>query len=248
MTLPAGVTLAAGRKQTVTERGWFAPPFTGCRFAVIAQICLRMGYDVPLERSPDGAPNFVYDLQQAGDNTPGDGSTMRQGQKAMRALLPNAPILFGTLTDTEFADAVGKGATVGFAVNCAKLPAYLKNYVGSGYVGGHYMAIDGVNLDGTVDLSDPMYRPAKQAKPRTVPWDDISPAIERDAQGAIIVTMGYADTASLAEQIAAGEEHIAALQAANDAMVARITANNTAIDAFAAQLQPLRDELAGKMA
>ena len=50
-----------GRKETVSQRGWFVDNgpdgkrhFTACRFAVIAQLAIRMGYDLPLARAPEG--------------------------------------------------------------------------------------------------------------------------------------------------------------------------------------------------
>jgi hypothetical protein len=219
MTYP----IVTGRKQTVTERGWFAPPFTACRFAVLAQIAVRMGYDVPLARQPEGVDNFVRDLQIAGDNTPQNGSTMRQGQKAVAALLPDAPYFFGTMTDAEVMDAVNRGATVGFAVDCGKLPRYLKQYVGYAYNGGHYVAVDGV--DGNmVDYSDPMYRPAREAKPRRVNWADISPAVLRNSAGALIVSLGYQDEALLQQQLDKAQERLTTAQADVDTINGQIDA------------------------
>jgi hypothetical protein len=224
--------IGPGIKQTVTERGWFAPPFTACRFAVIAQIALRMGYQVPLTRQPKNADNFVRDLQLAGDNTPHNGSTMRQGQKAVRALLPGAPFLFGTMSDAEMFAAVQKGATVGFAVDCSKLPRYLKNFVGYGYKGDHYMAIDGT--DGVnVDLSDPMYRPAGQAKPRSVPFGDIEDAVLRDKAGDMIVTLGYQDAAYLGQELAEAQTALIQAQAAVIAAQAKVDQITAAQEAIA---------------
>jgi hypothetical protein len=227
------IAVGPGVKQTVTERGYFAPPFTACRFAVIAQILLRMGYQVPLERKP-GADNFVLDLQLAGDNTPKNGSSMRQGQKAVAALLPDAPVLFGTITDTEMFDAVGHGATVGFAVNMGKMPRELKNFCGYGFNGGHYMAVDAAygGVDGfDVDLNDPMYRPAKNAQPRRVAWNDIKDAIVRDGAGNLIVTLGFQDAAWLRSQLAIVEAHLTEenavvvdLEASADSLRTRIAA------------------------
>jgi hypothetical protein len=205
MTYPVG----PGHKQTVSERGWFTEDtgMTACRFAILTQIAIRTGYSVPLARQPKGADNFVYDLQLAGDNTPHNGSTMRQGQKGVAALLPGAPISFGTMTDAEMFEAVKRGATVGFAVNCGKLPRYLRNFVGYSYTKGHYVAVDGV--DGNmVDLSDPMYRPARDAKPRRVDWADLSPAVLRDRQGALIVSLGYQDEAYLQQQLVKAQERL----------------------------------------
>lgn len=220
-----------GHKQTITERGWFAPPFTACRFAVHAQQAIRAGYDVPLARTPNGADNIVRILQLAGDNTPGNGSTMRQGQKAVREVFgDDAPFLFGTLDDAELFDAVRKGATVGFAVRCGRLPRYLKNFVGYGYTGGHYMAIDAVYDDGTVDLSDPMYRPARQAKPRRVPWSDLQAAIVRDNVGHAIVSLAFEDAAYLLEQ-----------QTELTAKIAQAQADLAAFTAQAAQIQARLD-------
>lgn len=221
-----------GRKQTITERGWYAPPYTACRFAVIAQIAVRMGYELPLERYPEGVENAVYDLQLAGDRTPHNGSTMAQGQKAIRALLPGAPFFFGVLSDTEMFEAVGRGATVGFAADCGNLPRYLKNFIGQGYDGGHYLAIDGVYEDGTVDLSDPMYRPARAAKPRRIPWVDIKDAILRNAAGAIYVTFGYADEAYLLKQRDAANAQLG--QALED-----VTTHQAEVDALNAQIAAL---------
>lgn len=237
MTYPVGTQ---GRKQTVSERGWFAPPFTGCRFAVIAQIALRMGYELPLARQPEGVENAVRDLQLAGDNTPGNGSTMAQGQKAIRALLPGSDFLFGTLTDEEFHEAVAKGATVGFAVNFAKMPRYLKNFTGYGYNGGHYMAVDGSDGD-SVDLSDPMYRPAREAKPRRVPFADFKNAILRNGAGEMLVTMGYENVAVLRKK----QRQIAAQIADVDSQIIRLEAQSLDLQAQQADVE---GRLAGKVA
>src|SRR5512146_1242123 len=112
---------APGRRQTVTERGYYAPPFTACRFAVEAQIEIRMGRDLPLNlKAP---PNAVRDLQLAGDPTPGTGSTIAQGKAAIAALIPDSDMKWGWMTPDELLDAVkNHGATVGFGVDCGKWP------------------------------------------------------------------------------------------------------------------------------
>jgi hypothetical protein len=208
-------SVGPGVDVTVSERGWFAPPFTGCRFAVEAEIAAFVGYTgLPLMRRPKGVDNFVLALQQAGDKTPWNGSTLAQGQKALRVLLPDAPILFGTLSDDEIVAAVAKNAKVGFAVRMSKMPHDLRRFCGYGYNGGHYMAF------GPSGLSDPMFKPAGQAHPLDVDYDEFKGAIERDAHGNPIVVVGFFNAAYYRQQLATAE----AAKAPLDAQIADLTA------------------------
>lgn len=208
MTLPAGVTRGPGRRLPVSQRGYFTVfpdgvHFTACRFASLAQCLERGGYVLPLDRKPPaaGAPdNFVHQLQLAGDNTPKNGSTMRQAQKALRVLFPDpadAPaVLFGTMAEVELFEALRKGASVGVGMDCSKWPLYLKRWVGRKYDGGHYVTFDDVRpssaVAGTVEvqLTDPMFAPARNIRPRWVPWSDVSPAASR-LNGEVRVTVMY---------------------------------------------------------
>ncbi|HET7128963.1 MAG TPA: hypothetical protein VFJ93_07805 [Gaiellaceae bacterium] len=200
-----------------------------------------MGFDVPTARWPKGTPNIVQILQAAGDNTPGDGSTMRQGQKAVRIVFPGADFLFGRLSDDEFHDAVRNGATIGFSVDCGKLPRYLKNFVGQGYDGGHYMSVDGAYDDGSDDLFDPMYRPSKEAKPRRVNFGDFAKAIARDRHGDIIVTMGYENVAVLRQQ----QSNLTAQQSGLQTSVSQLEQRLADV---ATQLSTVNAQLVGKVA
>lgn len=238
MTLP----IVPGKRIVGSERGWFAPPFTACRFAEIAKQARAQGYDVPLARQPEGVDNFVRDLQIAGDNTPGNGSTMRQGQKAIRALLPDARFQFGTISDAELFDFVTRGATVSFAVDCGKLPRYLKRFVGYGFNGGHYMGVDGVygSLESfDIDLSDAMYRPAREAKPRRVPWDHVRSAVLRSGGGDIFVTMSWVNSAFLEAQLAAAQVALASAEVVLVEAETVVAANQAAVDVLAEQLAAL---------
>ncbi len=218
MTWPA----AAGRKQTVTERGWFAPPFTACRFAVEAQVELRMGRDLPLALQPYGADNAVRDLQVAGDPTLGTGSTIRQGQAAIRKLIPDSDMKWGWMTPAELLDAVkNHGATVGFGVDCAKWPRYLRVFVGFAYTGGHYVCVDGVDDTGTevvVDLNDPMdgptkHRPNRVAQPRRRSWTDVLKGVSL-VGGLMRVTLGYENESWWKAQLVLAEADLAAAETA----------------------------------
>ena len=213
---------------TVSERGWFAPPLTACRFAVETEIAEWMGYtSLPLARRPKGADNFVRDMQLAGDSTPQNGSTLRQGQKAIRVLMPDAPFLFGALSDAELLAAVAKGAKVGFAVDCSKLAPALKRFVGRSYNGGHYMCF------GPSGLSDAMFKPARLAHPQNISYDSFRDAIVRDAAGDVIVVLGFKDAAYLRTQLASLSSQIAAQQD-RIAIAGRALAD---MQAAAAQLQ-----------
>lgn len=205
MTYP----VSAAHDWYITERGWFTNNFpdgvrrfTGCRFAILGTEAAALGFDVPRNRGPEGAPNICYELQRAGDSTPANGSTMRQGQKAVATVFPGADFLFGALTDDQFFAAVDNGAVVGFAIDCSKLPLYLKNFVGTGYNGGHYVSVHGVTdaaPSPVTQLFDPMDR-RQDPRPRTAPYADYRKAILRDGQGRMIVSMVYRGVAVLRKQ------------------------------------------------
>lgn len=202
MSLPAGVKIGPGRRLSVSQRGYFtrfpdgSTHFVACRFAGAAQVCERVGYELPLSRkkpAPGEPDNFVHTLQLAGDPTPKTGSTLGMLRKALLALLPDAPISMGWMSDAEIFEALRNGATISIGADCGKWPVWLKRYVGRAYNGGHIIAFDDVRGDPgaeEVALTDPMHAPAKLIKPRWVRWADVAPSLSRTPKG-IVVTIGY---------------------------------------------------------
>lgn len=244
MTLPLGVTLGRGRKLPVSQRGWFTKAadgtqhFTACMFAGLAQILERVGYRMPLGRDiplPGQPDNFVHTLQKAGDPTPLTGSSMRQSQTALRKLLPDAPVLFGTMSETELFEALAKGATVRIIVDCSKLPRERKRWVGQGFMGGHAVTVDGIS-GSVVDWTDPMYRPAKAIKAEPVEWSTVSSAVKRNANG-IVVTLGYENTVVPVDPLAELREQ-------NETLARELMAVQTDRNQLTADLAATRQELA----
>lgn len=210
MTLPAGVTLGAGKRVPVSQRGYFCFihnewHYTACMFAGEAQLNIREGFDVPLGRTapPPGEPdNWVHQLQLAGDPTPLTGSTMRQSQVALRKLLPTSTIKFGTMSDAEILTELGNGASIRMSFDCSKLPRPLKRRVGYGYMGRHAMVVDdvrGTAADTEGSLTDHMWKPAKAIRAIWVKWSDIAPAIVRAPNGEAYVAIAYESAAYTTE-------------------------------------------------
>src|SRR5688572_27945482 len=180
MALPNGVTLGpGGRTLGVSQRGWWVPPLTSCMFAALDFALEHAGYITPLKRAADAYPvgsgNFVYRLHRASGAPLSRGTTTRESQRALRVLLPNAPVLFGSLTDHELLDALNKGAAIRIIVpNCTKLPRSLRGWVGLGYDKGHALNMIGpVGADSTIGWIDPLARPPGKIKPVTVPYGDV---------------------------------------------------------------------------
>ena len=205
MSLPDGVSIGPGRSIFVTQRGYWTRTygFKSCMFAALAKLLEYAGYRVPLARRKSQMPpeNFVLALHRASGAPLNKGSTIRHSRVALRKLLPDAPVLFGAVSDLDLVGLLIDGYMVRIAVNCGRLPNSLKRWVGESYNGGHAVTIEDPQMseeDGlTVLWMDPMgkpWAPFNYAGQRISIWDFL-PAASRTDAGLIRVTFTAKDTA-----------------------------------------------------
>ncbi|HUG48571.1 MAG TPA: hypothetical protein VMP67_09180 [Candidatus Limnocylindria bacterium] len=208
MSLPAGVSVGEGERLFVTQRGYFTPPFRSCMFAALCSILSWMGYRLPLARKEDQTPpeNFVLALHEASGAPLTRATSIRESRVALRALLPDAEVRSGRLTDEEFLEELRREAAIRVIATMRDLPGYLQNWAGGGNV-GHAFCVTGLRLcDGgagrhedhrrvlEVFWMDPMGRPSAGYAGDWVPWQDVRPHLRR-RDGQIVVTLGYRDSA-----------------------------------------------------
>lgn len=171
--------------------------------ASVSMVLAWTGYDLPLPRNKADTPpdNFVYSLWVATGQTKQHGTTTAGTQKALKALLPEAPIFFGAGSPDEVIQLLENNAAIRVTVKCRKLNPHLKRWVGS-YNGGHAIAIIGTRMNGTVRevfWMDPFGKPFKKDGSvryagEWIPWSDVSGVLDRNADG-IIVAFGYKSAA-----------------------------------------------------
>jgi hypothetical protein len=248
--LPAGVSLRpdSGGLQFITQRGYFAPPFTSCMFASLATVLEFMGLDLPVPRRESKTPpeNFVLTLHKASGAPLVRGTTTRESQKALRALFPyGTGVHFGLASDAALLKLLEVNAAR-VMVSCGKLPRPLRRWIGYGYEGGHAVALGGVQ--GTkVFYMDPMGRPATGYRGEWVELADISEALFRSG-GKVIAAWGKKGEAEkhimdeLARQLEAAERALTASHdetEAAEAHVARLQQQVAGIHTLAQQLPPI---------
>lgn len=199
MALPSGVTVNdLGRKEFVTQRGYFAPPYVSCMFAALGSILIWMGYEIPLHRDAAYVPpdNFVWTLHKRSGAPLDSGSSVSHTKTAMSRLLPDAPMYYGGATSAEIITLLTNGAAVRVTARCGNLPLYLRKWVGD-YTGGHAFCIIGTRMNAGVRevfWMDPMGKPWLY-QGQWIPWSDVSSDLDVNGNGKIIVTYAYKDTA-----------------------------------------------------
>lgn len=206
--LPHGVVLAdEGRRQFVTQRGYWAPPFTSCMFAALAMLLEWSGYRVPVARRLANTPpeNFVKRLHLASGRPLTTGSTIADTRTSLKALLPGTPIQFGTLSDQEFINELENGAAIRVSANLLDMPADLTNWSGRGN-SNHAYAVIGTRVENGVRQIywlDPMGRPGAGYDGRWIAWDHVRRALKRDGANDLYVTLTHKDAASNSNTAAA---------------------------------------------
>jgi hypothetical protein len=201
IALPPGVTIAAkGQQQFVTQRGYWTAEYgyTSCMFAAVCSILAEQGYVLPLHRTAAeleslGFDNFVFALHKASGSSLYSGTSIADTKKAMSVLLPETPMLYGSLSNDEFLAELEKGAAIRVTATCDDfcdlgLPCGCVNV-------GHAYAIVETRMTGAIRevfIFDPMGRPASFAG-KWAAWDKVRPHLRRNADREIFVTLGYRD-------------------------------------------------------
>ena len=210
MALPDGVSIAStGQKLFVTQRGYFAPPFSSCMFAALCSILTWMGYRLPLARAKADTPpdNFVLTLHEASGAGLDESTSIRHTRRALNELLPGAGVMSGTLGNEDFIEELARGAAIRVMARLSDLPRHLQQHAGSSNKGHAFCIIgtrvcngaDGGRHQGHHDVRevfwmDPMGRPSQGYKGEWVVWGDVRSVLKRRS-GEIIVTLGHRDAA-----------------------------------------------------
>jgi hypothetical protein len=123
------------------------------------------------------------------------GTTTAHSRRALRKLLPEAPVLFGGLDDEEMLQRLESGEfAVRVTVTAQKLPGHLRRFVGKSWEGGHAVALSaarrGPDMAWEVFWMDPAGRPGKGYKGEFVRYEDVKGALRRTASGRVGVTAG----------------------------------------------------------
>lgn len=199
MSLPAGVKLLKrGRVKYYTQRVT-APPMVDCMFAALCTPLSFMGYGL--------APTFVGALRKASGVPLRDaagrpqGTTTAASRRALRQLLPDAPVRFGGLDDETMLARLNAGeVAVRLVVANQKLPRRLRRFVGRDWVGLHAVALGGArrsSADGRWEVRwmDPAGRPGQGYDGEFVPYADVRDALRRTPSGKVCVTYGEKNAA-----------------------------------------------------
>jgi hypothetical protein len=195
--LPRGVSLLErGEARYFTQRVT-APPLADCMFAALCVPLSFVGYDLP--------PTFVGALRAASGVPVLDprghpqGTNTAASRRALHELLPDAPILFGALSDGAMLGQLEAGEiAVRVMVSNQKLPERMRRFVGRTWDGLHAIAIGGAHRDGgqlLVRWMDPAGRPWQGYDGEFVSYGEVDQALVRTADGKIRVTFGRRDAA-----------------------------------------------------
>lgn len=205
--LPPGVGYDKGIDLAVTQRGWWAPPYTSCMLAAYCMVLAKQGYTLPLDRAKtayDGTNpkvvNFVLALHRATGRPLSSGTTLQDTITAVKALWapvsdPKPVIHVGAVGRHGIIDLLDQGATI--RVSGGPLSAFPRLWnLPAGYGNArHAFALEGTRLSPTtgirqVFLVDPMYRPASGYRGQWVAWAQLYHLIDKDSSGAVIATWG----------------------------------------------------------
>lgn len=216
MSLPAGVKkAAAGALVPVTQRGWWAPPYTSCMLAGLAMLLEWAGYELPLRRAQnayDGTDpkvaNFVWLAHKMTGRPFSSGTNLQDSQTALFFLgFPDNIIHFGTMTRREIREHLGPSLGAQIRFSCRPLDDMYHDIgplpAGDGTDGGH--ALNGVKTRWNktkgyreVKVVDPMFRPWTDYDERGgqwVPFDKFLEYADKDDDGEYIVTWSFKDAA-----------------------------------------------------
>lgn len=171
-------------------------PFVNCLPYSICPALAFMGYDVPTD--------FGMQLRKA-SGVPvaeGKGTSFADMKRAVRKLLPDAPIVFGAVSDAGLLQLLAKKAkpnaagtnVVSVICRMERLPRNLRRHVGYSWEGLHGLTLHGKKRapDQTwlLYLTDPMGRTYRGYMGEWVRQADITPALYRNDAGLIRVIYG----------------------------------------------------------
>ena len=207
--LPPGVSYASAASElAITQRGWWAPPYTSCMLASYSMILVKQGYQLPLKRGQhdyDGTTpkieNMVLALHKATGRPLSSGTTLQDTPNAVAALWsgktePKPIIHIGAVGKAAVIDLLAnKDATIRISGGpLSALPLSWNLPAGHGNA-RHAMVLEGTRLSPTtgqrqVFLVDPMFRPITGYRGQWVKWDTLYAWVDKDDSGAVICTWG----------------------------------------------------------
>jgi hypothetical protein len=194
LTLPIGEPKRRFYSQRIDGK-----PYVNCLPYSICPVLAWMGYVVPDDygmtiREASGVP--VADHR---------GTSHADMKRALKRLLPTAPVVFAPKTDSELINLLtgpnkpNRRNVVSINCRMERLPRNLRRHVGYDWVGLHALTLHGRQKapDGTwlVYLSDPMGRTYRGYAGEWVRFGDIQSAIKREANGLIPLVYGERGTA-----------------------------------------------------
>lgn len=174
-------------------------PFVNCYPYSLCPVLRWMGYDVP--------PTYGMDLRKASGVPVAEhrGTSQADMKRAIHRILPAAPIVFGSASDADLINLLprqakpNRAAVIAVTARMEKLPRYLRRHCGYTFEGLHGLTLyqrkrapDGTWL---VYYSDPMGRTYRGYRGEWVRYDDLSPALKRNASGLVRVNYGLRRTA-----------------------------------------------------
>jgi hypothetical protein len=184
-------------------------PFVNCMMYSFTTVLRWMGYDCP--------PDYGMTLRKASGVPvePGRGTSTADTKRALNKLLPQAPVVFGGVTDGDLwrllrnEGGKARNKAVGRVMaRMHKLPYHLRRHVGYEWVGGHAIAIaakrtcngaapghEGHSGVPEVYWMDPMGRIYKGYKGEWVSYAAVQGAFYRNVDGSIKMALGFKNTA-----------------------------------------------------
>ena len=174
-------------------------PYVNCLPYSICPILDYMGYDVP--------PTFGMDMRQASGVPMAEhrGTSYADMKRALKRLLPDAPVTFSAVTDAELLNLVARvkqpnrANVVSVVARMERLPRYLRRHAGYTWEGLHALTIHGrkraPDESWHIYYSDPMGRTYRDYRGEWIPYADLEPGLKRNSAGLIHVIYGHRRTA-----------------------------------------------------
>jgi len=174
---------------------WFSQrpkPFTNCMFAAVCAPLSFMGYDLPND--------FVHQLRVASGVDENKATSTAATRKALKALIPDCPILFGALDETRMLNRIAAGEiVVRVVVRVADLPNELREHFKPTFTGRHAVSLIAATPvppdDFEVLWMDPMGRPVDNYPGIRILYSKFKDALMRTPDGKVQVTIGEKNAA-----------------------------------------------------
>ena len=189
-----------GPKRTFYSQRVDGKPYVNCNPYSLCPVLTWMGYDVPKDygmqlREASGVPM-----------APHRGTSDADMKRALRKLLPTAPVIFGAVSDSALVNLLAGAKkpnqrhVVSVSMRMQQLPKHLRRHCGYTWEGLHALTLHGRKKapDGTwlMYLTDPMGRTFRGYEGEWVSFADIQPALKRNAGGLIQVAYGLRGSAA----------------------------------------------------